>query len=44
MELLAKVVEKGADNSRGSGGGYKTKLTSITCQKWSGDEKLTVKQ
>ena len=39
MELLAKVVDKGTDNSRpgGNSGGYKTKITSISCDKWSGD-------
>ena len=47
MELLAKVVDKGStDNSRSGGynGGYKTKITSIACDKWSGDRKLTARQ
>ncbi len=45
IELLAKVLDKGADDSRGSGSsGYKTKLISIICEKWSGDKKLTARQ
>ena len=41
-ELLAKVVEKGTD-TRSGGGGYRPKLTSIICNKWSGDRKLKAK-
>ncbi len=44
IELLAKVVDKGADNRSGQSGNFKTKLTSIQCDKWSGDRKLTARQ